>query len=199
MARRGWLRSLTAVGVIALIAIEATAVAAASSQVAAVNYEFSPSSLTVSVGDTVVWTMSGDGHTVRSGTVGADNIGHPSDGPLESGFKGPGESYSFTFAQAGTYEYFCEIHPEQMKGTITVVGAPAGGSPTGAIIPSPSAAGITPPPTAGTPSAAVTPAATPASGGGQSPTSDTTPPVVGGVVLVLAVLGLVLGLARRRR
>jgi len=177
----------------------AVAVAAASAPVAAVNYEFTPSAVTVSVGDTVVWTMSGDGHTVRSGTVGADNIGHPSDGPLDSGFKRAGESYSFTFAQAGTYEYFCEIHPEQMKGTITVVAAPAGASPTAPIASASSAAQVTPPASGETPSAAVTPAATPGSSGEQSPTSDTTPLVVGGIVIAIVLLGLVLALARRKR
>jgi plastocyanin len=199
MTRRGWLGLLAVLGILALAMVEAAAVAAAGAQVAAVNYEFNPSTLTVSVGDTVVWTMSGDGHTVRSGTVGADNIGHPSDGPLDSGFKGPGQSYSFMFTQAGTYQYFCEIHPEQMKGTITVVAAPAGASATAPIASASSAAAVTPPANGGTPSAAVTPTGTPGSGSGQSPTSDSTPLVVGGIVLVIALLGLTLALARRKR
>ena len=199
MARRGWLGFLTVVGAVGLLVIEAATVAAANLQVAAVNYEFRPASITVSVGDTVVWTMTGDGHTVRSGTVGADNIGRPSDGPLDSGFKGPGEIYSFTFAQAGTYEYFCEIHPEQMRGTVTVVGAPAGGSPTAPIASSPATAGTTPPAAGGTPPGVATPAPTPPSGAGQSPRSDSTPLVLGGIALVIAGVGLGLGLARRRR
>ena len=200
MSRRGWLGFVVVCGVVVLGVVGAAAVVAASVPVAAVNYEFNPSSITISVGDTVVWTMSGDGHTVRSGTVGADNIGHPSDGPLDSGFKGPGESYSFTFAEAGTYQYFCEIHPEQMTGTVTVVAAPASESPPSAIASASSAGTLTPPATGGAPSGTVTPAATPfSSGNGQSPTSNVTPLVIGAIVAAIALVGLILALARRRR
>jgi plastocyanin len=199
MSRWGWPGLFAAFGAVALVVLGAVAVAAASAPVAAVNYEFTPSAITVSVGDTVVWTMSGDGHTVRSGTVGADNIGHASDGPLDSGFKRAGESYSFTFAQAGTYEYFCEIHPEQMKGTITVIAAPAGASPTAPVATAPSVAPVTQPAPGESPSAAVTHPATPDSGADQSPTSDMTPLVVGGIVTAIVLAGLILASARRQR
>jgi plastocyanin len=194
MARRGWPGLFAVCGVVVFAVVEAAAVAAASAPVAAVNYEFNPSSLTVSVGDTVVWTMSGDGHTVRSGTVGADNIGHPSDGPFDSGFKGPGESYSFTFAQAGTYQYFCEIHPEQMKGTITVIAAPSSASAPGPIASAQSAAAATPAATAGAPSPA---AATPE--GSKAPTADARPVAAAGILIAIAIAGLVLALRRRNR
>jgi plastocyanin len=200
VARRGWLGPFAVFGVVVFLVVEAAAVAAASASVDAVNYEFNPSALTVSVGDSVVWTMSGDGHTVRSGTVGADNIGHPSDGPLDSGFKGPGQSYSFTFAQAGTYEYFCEIHPEQMKGTITVVAAPATASVPATTASATSATAVSPSATGGSPSVAITPAGTPTgSGTDQSPTSDVTPFVVGGIVVAIALLGLIVAIGRRKR
>ncbi|HYN70218.1 MAG TPA: plastocyanin/azurin family copper-binding protein [Candidatus Eisenbacteria bacterium] len=201
MSRRGWLGPFAVFCVVVLAVVEAAAVAAASAPVAAVNYEFNPSSVEVSVGDSVVWTMSGDGHTVRSGTVRADNIGRPSDGPLDSGFKASGESYAFTFSEAAIYEYFCEVHPEQMmKGTITVVAAPASASAPAPIASAPSAAAVTPPATGGTPSATITPAVTPiGSGSGQSPTSDATPFVLGGIVAGIALIGLILALARRNR
>lgn len=200
MSRRAWLAGLTVLGVVALAVYGSAAVAAESSPVAAVNYEFNPSSLTVSVGDTVVWTMSGDGHTVRSGTVGPDNIGHPSDGPLHSGFKGPGESYSFTFAQAGTYPYFCEIHPEQMKGTIIVAAAPASASAPAPIVSGPSEAAVTPAVTAGIPSAAVATVITPAGPDGvEAPAFDARPFVVAGILIAVALLGVTLALARRNR
>ena len=197
MSRKRWVKRFATLGVVVLALVQAGAVAAAGAQVAAVDYEFDPSSLTVSIGDTVVWKMSGEGHTVRSGTIGADNLGHPSDGPLDSGFRGPGESYSFTFAEAGTYEYFCEIHPEQMKGTITVVGAanasaPAASAPSAQV---PSA------PVSGNPaSAAATSAATPAgSGFDRSPAASATPWLLGGIVLAIALGGLALAVGRRSR
>ena len=131
MSHRAWSCSLVALGIVALAIFEAAGVAAASVSIAAVNFEFKPSSRTVHVGDTVVWTMSGDGHTVKSGTVDSSNVAHPSNGPLNSGFKSAGQSYSYTFTKAGTYPYFCEIHADsQMKGTITVVAAIATPKPT---------------------------------------------------------------------
>jgi len=71
---------------------------------------FSPSTLTISVGDTVTWTNNDSvAHTV----VSTDN------GPLNSGNLNKSASYSYTFTQAGTYTYKCSYHPS-MTGTITV-------------------------------------------------------------------------------
>jgi hypothetical protein len=39
---------------------------------------------------------------------------------------GPGDSFSFTFNQAGTYLYRCSVHPSLMRGTI-IVNAAVGG------------------------------------------------------------------------
>lgn len=70
---------------------------------------FSPSSLTVTAGTTVTWTnKDAIGHTVTSNT----NL-------FKSGTLSNGGTFSFTFATAGTYSYFCSIHPS-MVGTITV-------------------------------------------------------------------------------
>jgi plastocyanin len=70
---------------------------------------FTPSSLTVMAGTTVKWTnQDAIGHTVTSNT----NL-------FNSGTLGNGSSFSFTFATAGTYSYYCSIHPT-MVGQITV-------------------------------------------------------------------------------
>lgn len=167
MPNHAWLSRFAAVAVLIVAVAGAAGVArisAASIAIAAVNYEFRPSSRTVKVGDTVVWTMSGDPHTVRSGTIDANHVGHPSDGPLKSEIIVPGDTYSHTFTAPGTYSYFCEIHADsQMKGTIVVAAVIATLRPTPRPTPR-----VTPRPTP-RPTQAPTSAATPA------PTPDPTP------------------------
>jgi len=66
---------------------------------------------TVSVGTTVTATnQDGVAHTWTS-----------DDGVWDSGRIASGESFEFTFDEAGEYSYFCTIHPT-MEGTITVEG-----------------------------------------------------------------------------
>lgn len=53
-----------------------------------------------------------------------DSVGHTwtaVDGAFDSGSIGAGETFDFTFDEAGEFDYFCSIHPE-MTGTITVEG-----------------------------------------------------------------------------
>jgi plastocyanin len=75
------------------------------------NYSFSPGALTVPVGTTVVWMNHDETvHTVVAG-----------DNPRS--FKSAGldtdDKFSFTFSKAGTYTYFCSVHP-RMTGKIIV-------------------------------------------------------------------------------
>ncbi|GAB4298204.1 MAG: hypothetical protein Kow0098_23260 [Ignavibacteriaceae bacterium] len=87
----------------------------------AANYEvtiqgnqFIPSILVIPEGSTVKWTnMDSYQHTVTSG------VPSTGDGKFDSGLIQAGESYSFTFTTADSYNYFCEIHPF-MTGSITV-------------------------------------------------------------------------------
>lgn len=74
------------------------------------NFTFGPKELTVPVGTTVKWTNRDDiPHTVvengsrlfRSKALDTD------------------DTFSFTFANAGTFTYFCSLHP-QMTGKIIV-------------------------------------------------------------------------------
>ena len=39
---------------------------------------------------------------------------------FESGNLAQGESFSYTFQDEGTVDYYCEIHPSQMQASITV-------------------------------------------------------------------------------
>jgi plastocyanin len=72
--------------------------------------DFSPEDLTINVGDTVVWTNNDDSpHTVTA-----------DDGQFNSGNMGEGATWSYTFAEAGTYGYHCNYHGS-MTGSVTVV------------------------------------------------------------------------------
>lgn len=75
------------------------------------NFSFGPASLTISVGSTVTWTNRDDiPHTVVS-----------ADDPkvFKSKVLDTDEKFSFTFTKAGTYAYFCSIHPK-MTGKVIV-------------------------------------------------------------------------------
>ncbi|HEX8836861.1 MAG TPA: cupredoxin family copper-binding protein [Candidatus Acidoferrum sp.] len=75
------------------------------------NFSFGPAAFTVSVGSTVTWTNRDDiPHTVVS-----------SDDPkaFKSKVLDTDEKFSFTFTKAGTYAYFCSVHPK-MTGKVMV-------------------------------------------------------------------------------
>ena len=85
-------------------------VQAGKTEIVIANFSFSPKRFTVPAGATVTWTNHDNvPHVVSS----ADNQFQKL--PLLK----PGQSFSNTFATAGTYSYFCSIHP-QMTGKITV-------------------------------------------------------------------------------
>ena len=76
---------------------------------------FSPNSMTVVLGvnNTVVWTNNDSSpHTVTS-----------NGGSFDSGNMAPGQTYSFTFSEPGTYTYHCTYHP-WMVGTVIVKAGP---------------------------------------------------------------------------
>jgi plastocyanin len=75
------------------------------------NFSFGPATLTVAVGTTVTWTNRDDiPHTVVS-----------TDDPktFKSKVLDTDEKFSYTFAKAGTFSYFCSIHPK-MTGKVVV-------------------------------------------------------------------------------
>jgi plastocyanin len=84
---------------------------AATAEVKIDNFSFGPEVLTVAVGTTVTWTNRDDiPHTVVS-----------TDDPksFKSKVLDTDEKFSFTFSKAGTYAYFCSIHPK-MTGKVIV-------------------------------------------------------------------------------
>src|SRR5215207_4097551 len=80
---------------------------------------YQPNPIQVSVGNTVSWTNNdSQPHTVTSGSNGQpDNKFNSS--PNFSPLLNPGQTFSFTFTQAGDYPYFCMLHPN-MVGTVNV-------------------------------------------------------------------------------
>ena len=77
---------------------------------------FTPSSLTINVGDTVIWTNTQGSHNVNGTT---DD--YPNNPESFGNNVGSGWTYEFVFNTAGSYEYQCDPHVNfGMTGTITV-------------------------------------------------------------------------------
>jgi plastocyanin len=146
---------------------------------------FSPTSVTVAVGDTVTWRNTGQ----------APHNATADDGSFKTPTIENGQSASHTFNQAGTFSYICTIHP-QMKGTIRVLasssgGGGGGGNGGGASSSSSSGSSTTESAATASPNAA-----------GDANTLPMTGMAVGGLALVglgLLALGLIARLAERDR
>jgi plastocyanin len=70
---------------------------------------FNPATISVTAGTTITWTnKDAVAHTVTSTT----NL-------FNSGNIGTNATFSFTFATAGSYSYYCSIHPS-MTASVTV-------------------------------------------------------------------------------
>ena len=83
--------------------------ARAATEVSVVDVAFEPADIEVPVGTTVDWTNEDPfAHTVTA-----------RDGAFDSGTMDGGGTFSQTFYEPGTFEYFCAIHPS-MTGTVTV-------------------------------------------------------------------------------
>ncbi|HWE97798.1 MAG TPA: cupredoxin family copper-binding protein [Tepidisphaeraceae bacterium] len=78
-------------------------------EVSIANLTYTPATLKIHVGDTVVWTNNDD----RDHTVIA------ADGSFKSPNIKSGQTYEYTFTKAGKFSYGCIYHP-RMKGTIVV-------------------------------------------------------------------------------
>ena len=93
------------------------------------DYSFQPATLRIEAGDTVTWTNR---DAVRHTVTGED-------GDWTSGLLARGQSFSRTFTEPGTFEYYCEPHPnmqakivvgdtdDEEEGTQTPAPATAGG------------------------------------------------------------------------
>lgn len=73
------------------------------------DFLFEPPALEIAVGTTVTWTNLG----------GVPHVATARDGLFDSRNLFTDETYSYTFEEAGTFDYFCRYHP-RMTGTIVV-------------------------------------------------------------------------------
>lgn len=85
--------------------------------------QFAPSSLSITVGDTVLWTNTGGTHNVNGTT--ATFAGNPASFGNGSAAPAPW-TYQYQFTVPGTYDYQCDPHAAGgMTGQITVNAAPS--------------------------------------------------------------------------
>jgi amicyanin len=105
--------------VLGLSGLAPSAARAATHAVAIADFAFAPATLTITVGDTVTWTNEDAVEHTATSTGGA----------FDSGLLAQGESFSFTFTAAGTYDYLCTPHPT-MTGRIVVLAATATAAPS---------------------------------------------------------------------
>ena len=112
-----WFASFAAAVVIAIVLLLAGSPSvaandqpsAANAEVRIDNFSFGPQTVTVPVGATVTWTNRDDiPHTVVS-----------TDGLFNSKVRDTDETFSYTFAKAGMYPYYCSVHPK-MTGKVVV-------------------------------------------------------------------------------
>jgi plastocyanin len=73
------------------------------------DFAFTPAAIRVPVGTKIVWQNTDDtAHSIVETT-----------GKFRSAALDTEDKFSFTFDKAGSYEYFCGLHP-QMKGKVVV-------------------------------------------------------------------------------
>jgi plastocyanin len=103
---------ILAMSLVSSVRAEEKAVAdapAASSSVHIDNFAFTPAEITITPGTTLTWVNGDDiPHTVVA-----------SNKAFSSKVLDTDQQFSFTFTDAGTFEYFCSLHPH-MKGKVIV-------------------------------------------------------------------------------
>jgi plastocyanin len=78
---------------------------------------FVPDTLNVSTGATVTWTN--DDTTLHTATSGSPEGGGASGSEFDSSYLAAGKTFQHTFASAGTFDYYCTLHPF-MTGKVVV-------------------------------------------------------------------------------
>ncbi len=77
--------------------------------VSIVDFAFDAPTVEIPMGTTVTWTNTGK---IIHTTTSKDKL-------WDSAIMNPGDTFSYTFTEAGTFDYWCTLHPN-MLGTIVV-------------------------------------------------------------------------------
>ncbi|MGC7097327.1 cupredoxin domain-containing protein [Amycolatopsis lurida] len=181
---------------------------AASTHVMISGYAYSPATLTVRTGDTVTWSNHDQApHDVVTTSAPAS---------FKSPMLATGQSWSHTFAKAGSYSYYCSVHPDMKAKVAAQQAAAPPAQPTAPKQPAPATK-----PSTGTTQAPASPVPTTSAETGETsaiagpPTVDQAPPanqqalpaegpsldpmlLVAGVVTAVAILCLLLLSSRRQ-
>ena len=103
------LRAFAAGATVCCVAYAVAAAPPGETQLTIDNFTFKPDAITVPVGTKITWQNDDDiPHSIVEST-----------GKFHSPALDTEDKYSFTFATAGTFEYFCGLHPH-MKGKVIV-------------------------------------------------------------------------------
>ena len=108
--------------------------------IAGEKLRFDPTQVSVKSGTTLLFANVGGKPHSLTAEDGSFSTGIVQPGPEKGRF--PGTNATLTLNKPGTFNFFCDIHPQVMKGTLTVTGDAAAGGPA--------------PPSAGSRSASVT-------------------------------------------
>lgn len=93
---------------------EAPATAVKRIQVKTMNIAFDPTAIQLSAGDDVQFVIANGDQIEHNLTVEGLGVNQDVEGGKTV------EAEPTTPVKAGTYQYHCEYHPDQMKGTVTV-------------------------------------------------------------------------------
>ena len=85
------------------------------------NIMFNPATITIHVGQSVVWrNMDSVQHSATQGTC-SGNTCSPTAGGFDTGILNPGQtSGAITFNTAGTFHFYCRVHGAMMQGDVVV-------------------------------------------------------------------------------
>jgi plastocyanin len=110
MGRGSRMRKIGVVTVIATLALGVGVAQAGGGVVKASNYKFAPKTLTITKGSKVTWNWVNGSHTVTF-----------VKGSFNKALNSTHKSVSRTFANPGTYKYYCSFHRSLgMTGKIVV-------------------------------------------------------------------------------
>lgn len=88
-----------------------------------VNNAFQPATVTISAGDTVLWSWGTSPQSIDHNILSYGAAAFTGDGSLAQTFDAP-HSYQVIFPAAGTYTYYCSTHgttaPSGMAGSVVV-------------------------------------------------------------------------------